>query len=223
MKSLELIPQVFYDLISRIIPGFIGIFLIGISTEIQLHKFPALIFKGSETFQNYGLFLFLFWIVAAYLLGQVIALFSSLYEQIVVKNMFPKYFNILYQSLFVKDIFAKREKDILMNEVKDEKKDERIIQLKIWAWYDWLRVNHSEAGARCAKVRAEYRMHAGISVVMTFTVLLHLISHVIYHTKFNWTFVITAIIVSILFSWANARNHRMFELNVINQYIAAKN
>ena len=31
--------------------------------------------------------------------------------------------------------------------------------------YDWLRVNNKEAGAQCAKIRAEFTMHNGLAVV----------------------------------------------------------
>lgn len=222
MDAIKLVPQLFYDLISRIIPGFTSLFFFTLATGKQVGELPALIFKDSNTLQNSIFFLLLVALLASYLIGQIIALLSDSYEEIFLKRVFSKYFNLLEHLISPDSQYPKEEKTILINEIKPDDKDKKIIQEKIWIWYDWIRVKNPEAGARCAKVRAEYRMHAGISVVMIFTALLHVFSYFIYEIKFNLSLIIISIILAILFTWVHARIHRMFERNVIGQFLAIK-
>ena len=42
--------------------------------------------------------------------------------------------------------------------------------------YDWLRLNHPEAGAHCAKIRAEFTMHNGLAAVLLVSAAVYVFS-----------------------------------------------
>ncbi len=128
MEGLKIIPQVFFDLIARVIPGAAGIIayliLFGKTWEQLVYRF-----LGQLTNQQVSAVLSIFiFLGAAYFVGQLL-------------------------SPAAKEIQRLGEKKIF----KPKKKED--------GSYDYLRLNHPDAGALCAKIRAEFTMHNGLAVV----------------------------------------------------------
>jgi hypothetical protein len=127
MDSLKLIPQIFFDLIGRVVPGALGVvaclLLSGTTWESWLR-----VTLGQSLATDSLSGAILIFLAAAYVVGQMLSPAAKLIQQIgEVKYFGPK---------------PKAE------------------------GYDWLRLHHPEAGAQCAKIRAEFTMHNGIATVL---------------------------------------------------------
>jgi hypothetical protein len=127
MDSLKLIPQIFFDLIGRVVPGALGVvaclLLSGTTWESWLSAT-----LGTSLATNSLPVAILMFLAAAYVVGQLLSPVAKLVQRIGEL----KYFG------------------------KAPKAD----------GYDWLRLHHREAGAFCAKIRAEFTMHNGVAAVL---------------------------------------------------------
>jgi hypothetical protein len=169
-KKANLIPQVFYDIISRIIPGSVLIFLAlfthyGFSAIYRIIK-QLLIPKDAQfLFQFYIIVLFL---VAAYSLSILLMGFWALFVKISKKC----------NSVFLES--EKKDWDKIANHAKDSFKDSTnsseklssLINMPIPSLsyiYDYVRLFAPDVGARLVKVRAECHMCSvlisGISIL----------------------------------------------------------
>jgi hypothetical protein len=132
MDALKIVPQVFFDLIARVVPGLTAIVLllsIVDCTRAALTIFLFKILTGTPFDNEYpsGL-VAISALITAYIVGHLISPFTKLVEDLGRK--IPK----------------KIEKASSEN-------------------YNWLRLHEAEAGALCAKVRAEFMMYDGLAVV----------------------------------------------------------
>jgi hypothetical protein len=126
-SSLKLIPQVFFDLIGRVVPGALGVvaclLLTGTTWESWLNAT-----LGAPLATASAPVAILIFLGAAYVVGQLLSPAAKLVQRIgELKYFCPG---------------AKAE------------------------GYDWLRLKHPEAGAYCAKIRAEFTMHNGVATVL---------------------------------------------------------
>jgi hypothetical protein len=126
MDSLKLIPQVFFDLIGRVVPGAVAILaalqLSGTTWESWLRA--SLGEKLAES-PSGSMFIYL---IGAYVVGQLVSPLAKLVQR---AGELPS--------------FKPRAKA---------------------DGYDWLRTHAPEAGAHCAKIRAEFTMHNGLAAVL---------------------------------------------------------
>ena len=226
MEALKLIPQLFYDLISRIIPGFVALFLLPFAIGIRLGDLPALVFAGSPTLQNSVFVLGATGFVLAYLLGHIAALLADLYEDEIASRPMPQFVGALKHAVSPKSGYPPHIKDFLSDEIHcgnhpARDTDDKTVQKFLFIFYDWLRVHKPDVGERCAKIRAEYRMHAGIAVVMLAAIITHLMVSLSTRRQ-NVPLLLLSLLFSVLFTWAHGRTRRMFEWSVINQYYVAK-
>ena len=161
MDALKLIPQLFFDLISRVLPGSVAIILLAISTDSKLGKLTTDFWDGATAIQESALLLSFGFVIAAYLVGQIISPLSALVENNVVKRLFPAYYHVLQVGLTGKGTYSSNMRKALLKELDAETEDDvgqitvSQYQKAVFVWYDWLRVNAQEAGANAAKIRAE--------------------------------------------------------------------
>jgi len=228
MDALKLIPQLFYDLISRVLPGSVAIILLSISADLKLGKLTTEFWEGATAIQQSAWLLGLGFIVAAYLVGQIISPISDFIEKSLVKRLFPSYFQVLQVGLSKKGTYPSNIQKVLLKELGGEKDDDAShmtsgqYEKAVFVWYDWLRVNFQEAGANAAKIRAEYRMHSQNTVVFIMALITHSIWAYAQQGELNLAFIIVTAIASLLSLWATARTYRAFQWAVIQQFYAAK-
>jgi hypothetical protein len=156
MEGLKIIPQVFFDLIARVIPGAAGIIaylLLFNKTWEQL----VLRFLGQSTTQQFSVVLSIFiFLGAAYFVGQLLSPAAKYVQRLGEMKIFRP---------------AKKEEGS----------------------YDYLRFHHPDAGALCAKIRAEFTMHNSLAVVFAFSTAYYPFSVL----TWNWYAFITLIILTI--------------------------
>ncbi len=228
MDALKLIPQLFYDLISRVLPGSVLIILLAASTDSKLGKVTTDFWEGATAIQESALLLGFGFVVAAYLVGQIIAPISDFIENTVVRRLFPAYFQVLQIGVSSKGAYSANMRKVLLQELGVEKDDDLSqitpsqYQKAVFVWYDWLRVNFQEAGANAAKIRAEYRMHSQNTVAFIATLAAHLIWSYTQQSEPNLALIIVTVIAGLLSLWAIARTYRTFQWAVIQQFYAVK-
>ena len=227
MDALKLIPQLFYDLIARVLPGSVALVLLGLSTDLKLGKWITDFWEGATAIQGSALWLGFGFLVAAYLVGQIISPLSDLIENKLVKRVFSKHFKVLQTGLSSKGTYSPTMQDVLLKELRAETDHDKgqitssEYQKAVFVWYDWLRVNSPEAGANAAKIRAEYRMHSQNTVVFTAALLTHLIwASTTAEGRMKPVLIILTVIASVLSVWATARTYRTFQWSVIQQFYA---
>ena len=127
MDSLKLIPQVFFDLIGRVVPGAVGVLAALLLSKTTWQSWLHVTLGETVGAESSLVTVFTF-LAAAYVVGQLLSPLAKLVQRVGELRWF-----------------------------KPKPKAEG---------YDWLRTHHPEAGAHCAKIRAEFTMHNGIAAVL---------------------------------------------------------
>lgn len=137
MDALKLIPQVFFDLIARVVPGAAAMVAILAHTATTWESWLGTIFgEALGTSPSVSALMLL---ACCYLIGQLLSPLAKVLQRIGELS-----------------IFTPREKA---------------------ADYDWLRMHQPDAGAHCAKLRAEFSMHNGLAVVLIASACAYLFSY----------------------------------------------
>lgn len=89
----------------------------------------------------------------------------------------------------------------------------------LYVWYDWLRINNPDAGARAAKVRAECMMHSHNVVVFIGVLAAHV---AVYCGRLNIAFIILVTLLVVASLWATAHMRRTFQRAVLQQFYCVK-
>ena len=226
MDALKLIPQLFYDLIARVLPGSVALILLGLSTNLKLGKWITDFWEGATAIQGSALWLGFGFLVAAYLVGHIISPISDFIENRYVKRVFSDYFEVLQIGLSSEHIYSPEMRKVLFREL-GAATDNDISQITssqyqkaVFVWYDWLRVNSPQAGANAAKIRAEYRMHSQNTVVFMTALLTHLIWAATQQGRLKPALIILTVLAGLLSLWATARTYRTFQWSVIQHFYA---
>jgi hypothetical protein len=156
MDSLKLIPSVFFDAIARVVPGAAAIFgylvlftggrlALGHSWSSILERYLGSPFGTKDSLLiSAALFM-----LAAYVVGQLLSPYAKLVQRI-------------GESKPVRDI---TESKFIQRIGKRLGFNPKPMPNAPSGAYDWLRIHGKEAGAQCAKIRAEFTMHNGLAVV----------------------------------------------------------
>lgn len=228
MDVLKLIPQLFFDLISRVVPGSVAIIMLAAATGTKLGKLTTDFWDGAKAIQESALFLGLGFLVGAYLVGQMISPISDFVERRLVRRLLPAYFQILKNAVVSPGEYSPPMRNFLMNELGAETETDigtitaGQYRSAVFVWYDWLRVNSPDAGARAAKVRAVYRMHSQNAVAFSISLIVHLLMVYTQHSNFKPSLVIVMTLAGLASLWATARTYRTFQWSVINQFYSAQ-
>lgn len=126
MDSLKLIPQVFFDLIGRVVPGAVAILAALLLSKATWESW--LIAALGKTLAESATVSVLMFFVGSYVAGQLLSPLAKVVQRTGELRWFGP---------------AAKAKG-----------------------YDWLRTYHPEAGAHCAKIRAEFTMHNGLAAVL---------------------------------------------------------
>jgi hypothetical protein len=228
MEALKLVPQLFYDLIARVLPGSVAIIMVAAAANLKLGKLATDFWDGATAIQQSAIFLGFGFFVAAYIVGQLISPISDFIENRIVKRLFPAYFSVLKNALSSSSEYSPSVRSFLLREL-GYKKETEASQITagqsskaVFVWYDWLRVNDPDSGARAAKIRAEYRMHSQNTVAFLIALVVHLALAYMQQSSLNPTLIIVLTIASLTSLWATARTYRTFQWAVVQQFYAVK-
>ncbi|HET9982979.1 MAG TPA: hypothetical protein VFQ38_05315 [Longimicrobiales bacterium] len=226
MDAIKLVPQLFYDVISRVIPGVMALVLIAAALGRDLGAMVVGPFAGAPALQGSALFLSVAVIGAAYIVGQLLGPVSDFFERRIASVFVPRSYWLRPEALARGGRYPASMRRLLLAELEladdgDAGAGERLTAT-IFLWYDWLRVWQPEAGARVEKLRAQYRMFGGIAVAAFFAAFAHVLVHVLGAGRFAPDFVAAALAMALFSSWGMVRMYRTFQWSVLNQYFVSR-
>ena len=224
MDVLKLIPQLYYDLLGRFVPG--AVLLIGLRIRFAAQPTPPfsttmaklLGLRSESVLLEASAFL-----LAAYVVGHLLAPLSRQVERIISKRSKDPLEQIcdggpavLHQvSAFWREKLCKPEYGKLTAQRRDA---------AIYVCCDWLRLRRPDAGAFATKLRAELRMHGAL--VAACVLLLPAYISRFWGPEANvgqaWGGVCIIAVAFVLVTARTVRYHRIFRLSVLNFcYVAA--
>lgn len=230
MEVSKIVPQFFYDVIARGVPG--GALLIGWSFALgSTTDVNDIVMTGIEgdpaSITSTVVFLVLF-AFYAYVLGHIISPVGEwISKSDLVNNRYSDFLHVLRncvdpeKSTLPKNIqqYIKQELDIDEGNESDNFEYTSIL----FIWSDWLRFKSADAGSRIVKLRAEYRMLIGLSVVGAVTSGLHIVSWIfIKDVKLDLLVILLGPLVFYLGLIGYCRAYKTFQWGVINSYYAEK-
>ncbi len=226
MDALKLIPQLFYDVISRVIPGVVALVLVALALGSNVGALAAGPFSGAPALRDSPLFLGVALIGAAYIAGQMIAPVSDFYERYIVGAIVPARFWMMPGAVSPGSQYPENMQAFLLRELGLGDGDRQLAAARfravVFVWYDWLRVWQVPAGARVEKIRSEYRMFGGVAVAAFGATLVHLGRALLVSGALQPFYVATGLLLFLFSSWGMARTYRTFERSVANQYYVSR-
>lgn len=236
MDNLKVIPQVFYDLIARIIPGAIAIWVLTAACNIKSERIVAALLDGFPELQHSAFILIIVFLLSAYLAGHLISTVNDFPPfRWTLSKIFPSFSTILRK---IRDglctDYLKNEMDRLVKEVvcgdtaPSEARDEKHYKAAVYLWYDLLRVRYPDVGGRLTKLRAEYHMRKRIAEVLFIAMILHILLSIIgvwigalgvSLNKYTLGISLSGFILS---GWGAVRACKTFQRSIINHYILMK-
>ena len=176
MEALKIIPQVFFDLIARVVPGSVGIVVYllfcGITWDTTIsYSFGPSFAQGSITLS------FLIFLGTGYVIGELISPIAKMVQRITETNgsiliTWLKALGTIWKK-------GKKEEEKTSSNKQPEIESPEFKEAKIR--YDRLRLKHPEVGALCAKIRAEFTMHNGLAFVFAISALFYPFSVLPFH------------------------------------------
>ncbi len=216
MEALKLVPQIFFDLIARVVPGAVALLIVNLEVPGCWSSLLGSLSANQLDSDNATVFVFMTLLGLAYIIGQIVAPLGKLLEKIG-----PQIKSLAY--LFAEGVDPKRPvisafREELGNPAAYDSSCEKVI----WYWYDWLRLHASDAGALTAKIRAEYGMYYGLSAVFVLGAIGNLITERSLGSV-PWPWVIFTLIVLAVLMFIRGRDTDMtFRKSVCNFYYVAK-
>lgn len=196
METLKLIPQVFFDLLARVVPGCVGLISYIVMCGKPWGTIVSYLFGYTFAEKSTTLSFFIF-LGTGFVIGELISPAAKLVQRI-NEGKFPKSF---------KAYKAMRQKDKL--EKLEMKKDGfKFSEKKLR--YDKLRFEKSDIGALCAKIRAEFTMHNSLSVVFLIDALYYPWSIL----PFNWLVLVSIFLLALLTAYRGRTTNKTFNETV---------
>lgn len=226
MDTIKLIPQLLYDVVSRVIPGVVALVLVAAAMGSDLGALVAGPFRGASALQQSALFLGIGVIGASYIVGAMLSPVSDFYERYVVGALMPRSFWLLPAALAPGSHYPAAMQRFLLRELglSEDKRALAPARFRgaLFVWYDWLRVWQEPAGSRVEKIRSEYRMFGGVAVAAFAGLVVHIGHALAAHGTFQPLFALSTFLFFLFASWGLARMFRTFERSVVNQYYVSR-
>jgi hypothetical protein len=223
----KVVPQFFYDVIARGVPGgalLIGItFALGDSVSVKDIVLSGITVTSAPTTSAIlSLVLFAFF---AYVIGHIVGPAGDWISKLkIVDDIFSDYLHVLRNCVDSgKSKLPKRVQEYLRTEIGENGENTNFEYMSIlFIWSDWLRLRSADAGARIVKLRAEYRMLIGLSVVGAFTSIFHVMWVIVGETKLSISLIAISILVFCMGLIGYCKAYSTFQWGVINNYYAQK-
>ena len=248
MNDIKVIPQVFYDVIARIIPGTVAILALMSASNRKLQDVITILFNGSTELTNSTFVLILTLLVLAFLLGHFISALSDFFllRWILTKPL-RSFFKILQDTLneLCNDNLEKRVSQLIEDTVgsstptqeevtqKPHKEKSKRVEPEVAAfylWYDRVRVLNPDVGSRLAKLRAEYHMRERIAQALLIALLLHILLFIFTSRKppelivsWNWYFFFFSIGGYLIARIATVKACKTLQRSVISHFFLLNN
>jgi hypothetical protein len=152
MKSTSIIPQLFYDIIGRIIPGVVllfCIFMVYFGPENTAKFFTSIVGKKEQVVEV-SFYLFLISVILSYVVSNIAQGISVIFSKKNKKRKREKWKEVLDD---LRSDLEKVTDNLLLN------KKIRVEDIPSTGFiYDYIRLRLPSAGARIAKIRAECHM-----------------------------------------------------------------
>lgn len=216
----------FYDLISRVLPGFV---VLTVGALVLDGSIDGLILSGAFGAETSAWLVAALLFAASYLTGQILAPVSILIERKCVARAAPSYFSCLQMAIVPeKSGFAPSVQRFLADQLRDAEESDPSSLRRVHyytttlIWFDWVRMRFPDAGARLAKIRAEYRMHGQLATGFTIILLLHVFTSLGASTAPHLGLsALLAVLAGLSFS-GEARMSQVFQWSVIHHYYVGK-
>jgi hypothetical protein len=175
MEFSKLIPQVFFDILARFVPGALlfGAWVVLLGGDEWSRVLDALL-GGHLNGDNAVAAMSLVALFLSFLVGYVLAPIAKQVQR-------------MNERLLLK---------------KDPDTGER---------YDQLRAHRPDAGALCAKIRAEFTMHNALSVAFVAVAVMSTQSDAIATRGWHWFWALASLGVAVLMAWRGATTEETFQ------------
>ena len=219
MDALKLIPQIFFDVIARIVPGSVAFVILELTVPGGLWaRTLERVAAGGVEPRKSATMAALVWLGASYVLGQLTSPAGKVVEGIAVKIVTPRVHEALNSSSAGLKWLTNRIPKELIKYFESGPGPEKV-QLKR---YDWLRLYKADAGALTAKIRAEYTMFFALSAILLASVPLVLISTTAFVSRLApWRLALGLLLGAIVLASRGRDIRRTFFNSVSNFYSAA--
>jgi hypothetical protein len=223
VEILKLVPLLYYDLISRVVPGM----MLMVFLPLSLNRSAWAIWQnGTAVGQGDSMWIFLLLALSTgYIAGQMLAPISDMLERRIAAALFSSSYAVLRQAALA---HHRSPFPAIVCEFVQEKLRERGIQPKeasrqdyemlLFQWYDAVRLDSPDLAGRLTKMRAEYRMYSGISAASLLAVIAHLFLRALHLGPVNAAFISIGVVSCLLGLWGTVRMYKMFQVSVISHY-----
>jgi len=217
MDALRVIPQVFFDLIARMVPGAVALFLSALAVPGSWPVLSNGIKSGPQVVQESGALWFVTLFLASYSVGQILAplaraLQSSIDRLLPKKGVVAHFYGTPEREALHPQAHFFREE---LGETYDEQHER-----SIWIWYDWLRVYVPGAGELVARIRAEYTMYSSLSVAFAIACVVRI--PLLTFTTRDLTFLACMLALSALMAFRYRQTEYTFRQSVTNFYFVCR-
>ncbi len=226
----KLIPELFYDIFGRIIPGLVALALWSYAFNFDIAQSVFFFSQGFSALQGSTLFLGLGLLTVAYAIGHLVSPISAWSHSKLLPAISPSNFSVLKEAASKgKNAYPGRIALFFLAETTalfgnaDREPSAAEYRRITFLWYDWIRLRDPSAGTRLAKMRAEYRMLEGLYVVFGVTALFALMASIF--KLIGWTveppsmrFDMACVTCFLVAAWAASRLFRTYQFSVINHY-----
>lgn len=228
MPALDIIPQLYYDILGRIIPGTVVIWLWVLAVNGNLAVLLSDPYTDSKTLSGSLLVLVATWLIAAYVMGHLLSPISGMFHTRILARYFPSYFNVLQAAVSssakgyppaIRRFFADEAAMLFgKDSVKQEVPSAAQYRQATYIWYDLVRLRSESSSSRLGKMRAEYRMLEGLYTAFALTVPIQVCWWLIVGGAFRVELLIVSVGGFILSCWSAVRLFQTFQRAVINEY-----
>ncbi|MCP4430777.1 MAG: hypothetical protein GY806_07360 [Gammaproteobacteria bacterium] len=227
MEVSKIVPQFFYDVIARGVPG--GAFLIGVSfalgEDISVKRIVMAGLDISSAPTTEAILLLVLFAFYAYVIGHVIGPASDWVSKLKLLDLaFSNKFHVLRNCMNPEESRLPRNiQEFLKNEIGENDETDKFQYTSVlFIWADWLRLRSADAGARIVKLRAEYRMLIGLSVVGMLIIIIHVIWVIFVEISLNVKLIVISFLVFSLGLLGYCKAYSTFQWGVINNFYAQK-
>lgn len=213
MEALKIIPQVFFDIIARVVPGCAAI----VAWLLLLRKTWELTVAdlfGSSFAKDSTTLSFLIFLGAGYVVGELISPLAKGMQRINKK--------IPFSVKEYRELQSKRRKKKEEENDGQQKKTTHTAEAPAQTGhsdtekkqfsekdlsYDRLRLQNPEIGALCAKIRAEFTMHNALAVVFALSAVYYPFSSVFFH----WQVFIVLVVLTLTTAFRGKSTNKTFD------------
>lgn len=202
MNFSVFIPQLFYDIIARVLPGFFFLTLLSYGTPLWLRYIkPPVLFGGHMILDAVS------YAACCYFLGWIFSTFTWYsQERDKIESLWDR----------IKSLWD-RIKSLWLERHKPEAQTAKPYSFPRKSEYQWIRLAHPEAGFRIVKLRAEARMCEATRTAMLIVILACLVYLYVRRDSDSMIFCVQPLI-TILIAGSAYFGFRRFEWHIWDSY-----